>query len=509
MIRVNELARQLEVKSREVIDKLHELGIAEKVTHSSSISDDKADQLRRYYGGESHAPLPPRVGVLGPSFLSLGGGRVPPPPKPAIFPPAKPSSIVSGTEAVFAAAQRPGGVSGTLMSLVPLRIVSGQGIDPRDFPPAGLVFWNANNTKEQDLVPGTIFIGALIESRANGPNLHRFTVMNNTIRRPTPEEFTEVIEMGEDVGGDITACFTPDSPLVMDHKPTPSVLVLGRGSAYGPLGAVSWSENDRYRVMLIDSSINEFVFEAIRSVLDQNSVTATANVTDEANDPRRARSTHSISYRFLLAQGTAALREAASNARTIVSPIGTLGTLLASVADEPELQKMDRFLNKLAAARDLRADSAALIESIRATRTLGSKRLEETADALFRSGLFESQLNRVRGATAGPSAEELERLRLEHERLSRHNELLKHRIDKVLHRLTDDGDALVADFLATVPLLGTYMAMSISTASTANGVPQSPLQFPPGITGRASSREIKETEYLERLKKFSEACNFR
>src|SRR5580692_308324 len=57
-IRINELARQLEVKSREVIDKLHELGIAEKITHSSSIDDDKADQLRRYYRGESYAPLP-------------------------------------------------------------------------------------------------------------------------------------------------------------------------------------------------------------------------------------------------------------------------------------------------------------------------------------------------------------------------------------------------------------------------------------------------------------------
>lgn len=57
-IRINELARQLEVKSREVIDKLHELGIAEKVTHSSSIDEDKADQLRRYYKGESYAPLP-------------------------------------------------------------------------------------------------------------------------------------------------------------------------------------------------------------------------------------------------------------------------------------------------------------------------------------------------------------------------------------------------------------------------------------------------------------------
>ena len=55
-IRINELARQLEVKSREVIDKLHELEIAEKVTHSSSIDDDKAEQLRRYYRGEALLP---------------------------------------------------------------------------------------------------------------------------------------------------------------------------------------------------------------------------------------------------------------------------------------------------------------------------------------------------------------------------------------------------------------------------------------------------------------------
>ncbi len=58
-IRINELARQLEVKSREVIDKLHELQIAEKVTHSSSIDEDKAEQLRRYYRGEALLPREP------------------------------------------------------------------------------------------------------------------------------------------------------------------------------------------------------------------------------------------------------------------------------------------------------------------------------------------------------------------------------------------------------------------------------------------------------------------
>src|SRR5580698_3777454 len=52
-IRINELARQLEVKSREVIEKLHELGITEPLTHSSSIDDDNAEKLKRYFGGDT------------------------------------------------------------------------------------------------------------------------------------------------------------------------------------------------------------------------------------------------------------------------------------------------------------------------------------------------------------------------------------------------------------------------------------------------------------------------
>src|SRR4051794_30581438 len=55
-MRINELARQLEVKSREVIEKLAEFGVSEKLTHSSSIDDDMAIRLRRFYGGEGAGP---------------------------------------------------------------------------------------------------------------------------------------------------------------------------------------------------------------------------------------------------------------------------------------------------------------------------------------------------------------------------------------------------------------------------------------------------------------------
>lgn len=45
-IRINELARELEVKSKRILDYLAEIGTAEKRTHSSSLEDEVADKVR-------------------------------------------------------------------------------------------------------------------------------------------------------------------------------------------------------------------------------------------------------------------------------------------------------------------------------------------------------------------------------------------------------------------------------------------------------------------------------
>src|SRR5258707_15744269 len=54
-IRINVLARELEVKAHELLDKLRELGVAEKKTHSSSIDDDVAEKLRQIFRGSAGA----------------------------------------------------------------------------------------------------------------------------------------------------------------------------------------------------------------------------------------------------------------------------------------------------------------------------------------------------------------------------------------------------------------------------------------------------------------------
>src|SRR6202158_6089550 len=52
-IRINDLARELEVKSKEILDVLTTVGVTEKKTHSSSLEDHEAELVRKHLRGRS------------------------------------------------------------------------------------------------------------------------------------------------------------------------------------------------------------------------------------------------------------------------------------------------------------------------------------------------------------------------------------------------------------------------------------------------------------------------
>jgi translation initiation factor IF-2 len=54
-IRINDLARELEVKSKAVLDVLTDLGITEKKTHSSSLEADEAEKVKKHFGVPKHS----------------------------------------------------------------------------------------------------------------------------------------------------------------------------------------------------------------------------------------------------------------------------------------------------------------------------------------------------------------------------------------------------------------------------------------------------------------------
>src|SRR6202050_4044986 len=57
-VRINDLARELEVKSKAILDVLPLVGVTEKKTHSSSLEDFEAEKVRVHVRGSSEAQKP-------------------------------------------------------------------------------------------------------------------------------------------------------------------------------------------------------------------------------------------------------------------------------------------------------------------------------------------------------------------------------------------------------------------------------------------------------------------
>src|SRR5579862_7876363 len=64
-IRINDLARELEVKSKAILDVLTEVGVTEKKTHSSSLEDHEAEKVRSHFRASAEASSSSRTSRSG------------------------------------------------------------------------------------------------------------------------------------------------------------------------------------------------------------------------------------------------------------------------------------------------------------------------------------------------------------------------------------------------------------------------------------------------------------
>ncbi len=72
--RINDLARELEVKSKAVLDYLHEIGVENVKSHSSAIEEEAAGKVRAHFQALSQGEAAP----------AESGPPEPPPTTPAV-----------------------------------------------------------------------------------------------------------------------------------------------------------------------------------------------------------------------------------------------------------------------------------------------------------------------------------------------------------------------------------------------------------------------------------------
>ncbi len=119
-VRINDLARELEVKSRPILDALEAIGVSGK-THSSSIDEDQADRVRAYFRGDRSGTTPKAATESRPK-IDLSGASKPGDAMRAIMErkqaeagnrpgsqpvPARPVTVVPPARPAFVATARP------------------------------------------------------------------------------------------------------------------------------------------------------------------------------------------------------------------------------------------------------------------------------------------------------------------------------------------------------------------------------------------------------------------
>ena len=85
-VRINELARELEVKAKAIIDLLPGFGVTEKKTHSSSIPVEVAEQVRQAIRGTADTEA---AEAAAKEAAARAAAKKPVAPAPAALPPAK------------------------------------------------------------------------------------------------------------------------------------------------------------------------------------------------------------------------------------------------------------------------------------------------------------------------------------------------------------------------------------------------------------------------------------
>ena len=102
-IRINELARELEVKAKAIIDYLPEAGVTEKKTHSSSIEVSAAVKVREHFRAVAEAEAQAEQREIAEKAAKEAAARAarmkpaaaatpPPPPPPAVTAPPAPAA---------------------------------------------------------------------------------------------------------------------------------------------------------------------------------------------------------------------------------------------------------------------------------------------------------------------------------------------------------------------------------------------------------------------------------
>jgi hypothetical protein len=316
-----------------------------------------------------------------------------------------------GKKVFLAVAQQPfehvgeSGFANNFATLVPLLTTDGQALDLADFRHYGLVFWMVRPHALRFADPGRLIAGKL--EPAMNPQRLEYQLVPDSAEVVQPSELIEILTIEHPQVREPRDLVNVDSVLILDHPPTPLVLVRWGNEAYGPFrteiraqqaGRGPWaidlrtSRTDQtvFKIPFVDLQVGSMFGSQIRPDLE-------ATITYEDRDPTTNVSTHVCHYSALLGPG---FRKLPSMGYPVLS-VETDKELLLRYAKRFTSRKNVQLLRELLPAVDPLLESRTdgvtdaekqVFESVRRRTGQIDDELSTLSRALVASGLIDKQV---------------------------------------------------------------------------------------------------------------------
>lgn len=314
-----------------------------------------------------------------------------------------------GQTLIFAVAQRSFESNGNWFStLLPLATLEGDEVDPRDFPNRGLAWWMVRGVAEViKSRPGRLMTAVVEESLAQNisdPEKDLFQVNYDTVQVAGPKRLMEIVSLEGHLSLEPSALVNGAAAL-LDHEPTPLVLVRLGTKLYGPLKAEAVEDpqqKGRYTIHFVKASSDRPIFE-----IDQHAIPIkrlSAGVAVDGNSPVRSGIIRQCRYELVLWN---AFEAACTKAKTLrlssdEEVVSRVAKVVISRSKRQELLRQFKELTSGVAGASAEVDPADLarVEEIALGLNRSVSAVEDLVKAILEGGFLAEDVNKAVEAAA-------------------------------------------------------------------------------------------------------------
>jgi hypothetical protein len=316
-----------------------------------------------------------------------------------------------GKKVFLAVAQQPfervgeSGFANNFATLVPLLTTDGQVLDLADFRHYGLVFWMVRQHALRFSDPGRLIAGKL--EQAVNPQRLEYQLAPDSAEVVQPSELIEILTVDHPQVREPRDLVNVESVLILDHPPTPLVLVRWGSDVYGPFRTEIRAQQTGRAPWFVDLRTNrtdQTVFKVPAADLDTESkfgsqvrTNLEATITYEDRDPTSNVSTHVCRYSALLGPGFRRLPSMGYPLLSVETDSELLLRYAKRFTSRKNVQLLRELLPTVAPVLDSGTDVATdaekqVFESIRRRAGQIDDELSALSRALVASGLIDKQI---------------------------------------------------------------------------------------------------------------------